>query len=73
MSGSGNERRHHDPGGLEAGPIDREEHDKAPWEKRVDALMVLLEEALAALVTRDSLIGVTVPRASGLLTQRSAG
>ena len=37
-----NERRHHDIGGLEAGPIDREEHDKAPWEKRVDALMVLL-------------------------------
>ena len=35
-------RRHHDVGGLEAGPIDREEHDKAPWEKRVDALMVLL-------------------------------
>ncbi len=36
------ERRHHDVGGLEAGPIDREEHGKAPWEKRVDALMVLL-------------------------------
>ena len=36
------ERRHHDMGGLDAGPIDREEHDKAPWEKRVDALMVLL-------------------------------
>ena len=35
-------RRHHDMGGLEAGPIDRSEHDKAPWEKRVDALMVLL-------------------------------
>ena len=36
------ERRHHDMGGLEAGRIDRGEHDKAPWEKRVDALMVLL-------------------------------
>lgn len=35
-------RRHHDMGGLEAGPIDRDEHAKAPWEKRVDALMVLL-------------------------------
>ena len=35
-------RRHHDMGGLEAGAIDRSEHDKAPWEKRVDALMVLL-------------------------------
>ena len=35
-------RRHHDMGGLEAGAIDRGGHDKAPWEKRVDALMVLL-------------------------------
>ena len=35
-------RRHHDMGGLEAGAIERTEHDKAPWEKRVDALMVLL-------------------------------
>ena len=36
------ERRHHDMGGLDAGQIDREDHGKAPWEKRVDALMVLL-------------------------------
>lgn len=36
-------RRPHDLGGLEGGgPIDRTPHDKAPWEKRVDALMVLL-------------------------------
>ena len=35
-------RRHHDMGGLEAGVIDHDEHDKAPWEKRVDALRVLL-------------------------------
>ena len=35
-------RRHHDMGGLEAGVVDRDEHDKAPWEKRVDALIVLL-------------------------------
>ena len=35
-------RKHHDMGGLKAGPVDREEHDRAPWEKRVDALMVLL-------------------------------
>ena len=36
------ERRHHDMGGLDAGRVDRDAHDKAPWEKRVDALMVLL-------------------------------
>ena len=35
-------RRHHDMGGLDAGPVDRDEHDRAPWEKRVDALLVLL-------------------------------
>lgn len=37
-----NERRHHDMGGLEADRIERDDHQKAPWERRVDALMVLL-------------------------------
>ncbi len=32
----------HDVGGLKLGPIDREEHDLALWEKRVDAMLVLL-------------------------------
>ncbi|MGI9424123.1 MAG: hypothetical protein ACR2PA_13095 [Hyphomicrobiaceae bacterium] len=32
----------HDVGGLDFGPIDREEHDLALWEKRVDAMLVLL-------------------------------
>jgi hypothetical protein len=35
-------RQHHDMGGLPAGPVERKEHDYALWEKRVDALMVLL-------------------------------
>jgi hypothetical protein len=35
-------RRHHDMGGLEAGPIDRAEHDHAAWEKKVDAILRLL-------------------------------
>ena len=35
-------RSHHDMGGLEAGPVTPYEHDYAPWEKRVDALMMLL-------------------------------
>ena len=35
-------RRHHDMGGLEAGPVERAEHDYAPWEKRVDAILRLL-------------------------------
>ncbi|MGF1553850.1 MAG: ScnB-like protein [Paracoccaceae bacterium] len=35
-------RRWHDMGGRPAGRIERAEHDHALWEKRVDALMVLL-------------------------------
>jgi hypothetical protein len=35
-------RRHHDMGGLEAGPLDLAEHDYAPWEKKVDAIVRLL-------------------------------
>ncbi|HEV8096598.1 MAG TPA: hypothetical protein VGP71_12770 [Burkholderiales bacterium] len=36
------ERGHHDMGGLRAGPVERTEHDYADWERRVDALMILL-------------------------------
>jgi hypothetical protein len=32
----------HDVGGLDFGPIDRHEHDLALWEKRVDAMLILL-------------------------------
>ncbi|HUK59103.1 MAG TPA: nitrile hydratase subunit alpha [Stellaceae bacterium] len=37
-------RSHHDMGGLPAGPVDRNEHVLAIWEKRVDALAALLSE-----------------------------
>jgi Nitrile hydratase beta subunit len=37
-----NVRSHHDMGGLPAAEIDPSEHDYALWEKRVDALLVLL-------------------------------
>lgn len=46
-------RRHHDLGGLEAGPIDRQERDAAPWEKRTDAIMRLL--VAKRLITVDEL------------------
>jgi hypothetical protein len=36
------ERGHHDMGGLPGGPVERSEHDYAEWERRVDALMMLL-------------------------------
>src|SRR3954447_23126710 len=35
-------QRHHDLGGLPAGPVERQEHDSAPWEKTVDAILRLL-------------------------------
>lgn len=50
-----NLRRHHDMGGLPAGPVDRAEHDHAPWEKRVDALMRLLSDAKRRVLTVDEL------------------
>jgi Nitrile hydratase beta subunit len=36
------ERGHHDMGGLPAGRVEPTEHDYAEWERRVDALMMLL-------------------------------
>lgn len=35
-------RSHHDMGGLPAGKVDRSEHDYADWERRVDAMAVVL-------------------------------
>jgi hypothetical protein len=49
------QRSHHDMGGLPAGPVDRSEHDYALWEKRVDALMVLLSDRDRNLMRTDEL------------------
>ena len=46
-------RRHHDMGGLDAGPVERQEHDYAPWEKKVDAIVRLL--SAKGLLTLDEL------------------
>jgi hypothetical protein len=35
-------RMHHDMGGLPAGKVEYQEHDYAEWERRVDALSVLM-------------------------------
>lgn len=48
-------RGHHDMGGLPAGPVERSEHDYAHWEKRVDALMVLLSAPERRLLRVDEL------------------
>lgn len=48
-------RRHHDMGGLPAGPVERTEHDPEPWEKRVDAIMRLLTDKTRRVMTVDEL------------------
>ena len=45
----------HDVGGLEFGPIDRTEHDLALWEKRTDAMLILLVGAKKHVFTVDGL------------------
>ena len=48
-------RSHHDMGGQPAGPVAHTEHDYALWEKRVDALLVLLSRKDRRLITVDEL------------------
>lgn len=48
-------RRHHDMGGLDAGPVERTEHDYAPWEKRVDAILRLLTSPECRVLQIDEL------------------
>lgn len=48
-------RSHHDMGGDAAGPVEKTEHDYAPWEKRVDALMMLLSDRERSLLKVDEL------------------
>ena len=43
-------RRHHDMGGLSAGPVEQSEHDYTPWEKRVDAILRLLGDDKRKLI-----------------------
>jgi hypothetical protein len=48
-------RANHDMGGLTAGRITAREHEYEPWEKRVDALMMLLSSKERQLLTVDEL------------------
>jgi hypothetical protein len=45
----------HDLGGLPAGAIEQSEHDYALWEKRIDALVVLLSNSNPPLIRDDEL------------------
>jgi len=46
-------RGYHDMGGLPAGPIEHGIHAKERWEKRVDAMMMLLSGAKRRILTVD--------------------
>jgi hypothetical protein len=50
-------RGHHDMGGQPAGKVERDEHDYELWERRIDALMMLLGGVKGAkrLITVDEL------------------
>ena len=49
-------RRHHDMGGLGAGPVDAgNEHDYAYWEKKIDAVRRLLADEKRNLFTVDEM------------------
>ncbi len=45
----------HDMGGLPAGEVDRSEKEHVLWEKRVDAMMMLLQRPGIGLLTTDEL------------------
>src|SRR5215471_10926095 len=44
----------HDIGGLTFGPIDRSEHDLALWEKRTDAMLILLRDNKRSILSVDA-------------------
>jgi hypothetical protein len=47
--------RHHDMGGLEAGPVEQTDHVHEPWEKRTDAILRLLTGKDVRIMTVDEL------------------
>lgn len=55
MSDLEHPRSHHDMGGQPAGPVQPTEHAYVLWEKRVDALLVLLSRKDRRLITVDEL------------------
>jgi hypothetical protein len=55
MSDSNPTRSHHDMGGQPAGAVERTEHDYSLWEKRVDAMLILLAGKHLKLMTVDEL------------------
>jgi len=55
MTEDAKHRGYHDIGGLEAEPIDQSEHVLEPWEKRVDAMRMLLGDNKRNILRADGL------------------
>ena len=45
----------HDLGGLPGGPVDQSEHEHGFWEKRIDAIRLLLADEKRKLLTVDEM------------------
>ncbi len=57
-------RSHHDMGGLPAGALERAEHGYADWERRVDAMSVLIgQKRLVTVDERRRAIEMLTPQA----------
>jgi hypothetical protein len=57
-------RSHHDMGGLPAGKVERSEYDYADWERRVDAMgVVLSQKRLLSVDQRRRAIETLTPEA----------
>ncbi len=62
-------RSHHDMGGLPAGKVDRSEHGYADWERRVDAMAVIVgQKRLAGVDERRRAIETLAPEAYDTLS-----
>ena len=48
-------RQHHDMGGLDKGPVEPSEHEIEPWEKRIEAIMRLMQLRDPPILTVDEL------------------
>ena len=48
-------RMHHDMGGQPAGPVSTAEHEIAPWEKRIEAILRCMQLREKPIVTIDEL------------------
>jgi uncharacterized Zn finger protein len=55
------ERSHHDMGGLPAGRVERTEHEYSEWERRVDALAVLMNARISVDERRKNIEGLAPP------------